>query len=463
MGERLYEFWDRYAECFQTTTRDGSEYGLDYLSGLLRMTTERNFSNIGRSSGEGPQNIQHFMTPSPWEAGEVLRQVREEIAQTAAWASGGVLILDESAEEKASGQTVGASRQHNGRLGKVEMSQVGTFLAYANDGIWTWIDGELFLPQSWFGPGTAKERARLGVPPGRRFATKIELGWQMIQRVQAEGLSFELVCCDTLYGRSTWLRRHLDGAGLTFMADVPADTRVYLTPPVVGLPPPKPGQAGRGCRRPRVLSPDPPMEVRAVAARPDTGWQPVAVRATERGVLNDEFAARRIWTTHQGEEPVQEWLVMRRDGEGKIHSALSNASTDTGLERLAWGKCQRHFIECSNREAKSEVGWDELRAQKYPAWEHHLALTILATWFIAQTKWDWRQQHQRDPALLQELKVDQLPPLSTANIRELLRAVMPLPQLSVHRATQLVVEHLVNRTRSRKSRMNTMDHKRSPP
>jgi hypothetical protein len=154
---------------------------------------------------------------------------------------------------------------------------------------------------------------------------------------------------------------------------------------------------------------------------------------------------------------------MRRDGEGKIHSALSNASTDTGLERLAWGKCQRHFIECSNREAKSEVGWDELRARKYPAWEHHLALTILATWFIAQTKWDWRQQHQRDPALLQELKVDQLPPLSTANIRELLRAVMPLPQLSVHRATQLVVEHLVNRTRSRKSRMNTMDHKRSPP
>lgn len=44
----------------------------------------------------------------------------------------------------------------------------------------------------------------------------------------------------------------------------------------------------------------------------------------------------------------------------------------------------------------SEIGWDELQVQKRQAWEHHLALTILPTWFIAQTKYDWANTHARD-------------------------------------------------------------------
>ena len=70
LGDRLYEHWERYAECFETTTRDTSHYALDFLSGLLRMENERNFTNIARTAGQSPQNIQHFMTNSPWSAQE---------------------------------------------------------------------------------------------------------------------------------------------------------------------------------------------------------------------------------------------------------------------------------------------------------------------------------------------------------------------------------------------------------
>ena len=35
LGQRLYEFWERYAECFETTTRDTSHYAWDFLSGTL--------------------------------------------------------------------------------------------------------------------------------------------------------------------------------------------------------------------------------------------------------------------------------------------------------------------------------------------------------------------------------------------------------------------------------------------
>jgi hypothetical protein len=59
------------------------------------------------------------------------------------------------------------------------------------------------------------------------------------------------------------------------------------------------------------------------------------VGAIERGYLNDEFSARRVWTTHNGDEPIEEWLVMRRDAEGKLHYALSNEVASAELERLA--------------------------------------------------------------------------------------------------------------------------------
>jgi SRSO17 transposase len=74
------------------------------------------------------------------------------------------------------------------------------------------------------------------VPDGREFQTKLELGWQMIQRVHAEGFPFAAIACDCHYGRSAWLRDQMVAAGLEYYADVPADTKVYLQPPVIGIP-----------------------------------------------------------------------------------------------------------------------------------------------------------------------------------------------------------------------------------
>ena len=80
-------------------------------------------------------------------------------------------------------------------------------------------------------------------------------------------------------------------------------------------------------------------------------------------------------------------------------------------------------------------------------------MTILAAWFIAETRLDWMKRFAQDPALLAKYEVEVLPQLSVGNVRELLRAAMPLPQLSPQEAAQLVTTHLVNRTRSRKSRL----------
>jgi SRSO17 transposase len=114
--------------------------------------------------------------------------------------------------------------------------------------------------------------------------------------------------------------------------------------------------------------------VRQVAQREDTLWHRVRVRHTERGVLEDAFAARPVWTTYTNEKgqaavgpPVREWLVLRVREDGKRSYALSNAPADASLERLAWLKCHRYFVERTTEDAKSELGWDDLAAQKYRA------------------------------------------------------------------------------------------------
>jgi hypothetical protein len=53
------------------------------------------------------------------------------------------------------------------------------------------------------------------------------------------------------------------------------------------------------------------------------------------------------------------------------------------------------------------------------------------------------------------MAVEVLPALSTANVRELLKAVLPLPQLTPEQATQRVITHLVNRARSTSSRLKS--------
>lgn len=195
----------------------------------------------------------------------------------------------------------------------------------------------------------ARERKRVGVPEERRFATKIELGWQMIQRVQAQGLPFEAVRCDDLYGRSGWFRHTLDQAGILYMAEVPEDTQIYLTKPDFGVPPPTPGQVGRYPTRPKILSEEQPIEARQLIASPDTDtrFRRYKVRHTERGVLTDRFAMRRIWIMRDG-ELAEEWLVIRHEDDRRYTYALSNASPKTPLKYLAWLKCVRHFVERSN-------------------------------------------------------------------------------------------------------------------
>ena len=84
----------------------------------MTMESDRNFAGIANSMEDSDgQALQHFMSNSPWSGQGVYEQIRDEIKGKPELHQGSVLILDEYADEKAGGESAGALRQYNGRMG----------------------------------------------------------------------------------------------------------------------------------------------------------------------------------------------------------------------------------------------------------------------------------------------------------------------------------------------------------
>jgi len=447
LGNRLQRFWRYYGQWTRTRTRDTSAYGSDYVSGLLRIQGNRTMANIAREAQVAEQNMQHFMSYSPWSGPALIEQVQQGIVERPEL-QGGILILDESADEKSGDSSAGAGRQHNGRMGKVDESQVGVYLAYAKQQHWTLWDGCLFIPEKWFSAEATQRRAKAEIPSERIFQTKVELGWQMIERAKATGLTFEAVAFDSLYGRSHWLRERCAHASLEYYADIPNNYPLYRKAPVLEF---EQGKRGKPLQKFQIVG-QVALHAAEFARLPQTVWEKLTLRPTERGQMQVEFARYRVWTVSRTGTVREETLLLKREGP-TIRYSLTNAPSSTDLATLAYRKCQRYFVERSLQDAKSELGMADFQALKYRAWEHHLALTLVASWFIAETRLDWAEEFPPDAHLLRDYATDTLPRLSMSNVCELLRAVLPLRQLSAQQAAALVIQHLDNRTRSRRARL----------
>jgi SRSO17 transposase len=436
-------FWRYFAQFTRTRTRDTSAYGLAYLSGLLRMKSERNITRIAHESQLDPQKMPHFISHSPWDSAVLIEKLHAEIVSRPEWC-GGMLILDESGDEKSGDTSAGTARQHNGRLGKVDQTQVGVYLAYTCAAQWLLWDGTLFIPERWFGADYAARRRKVGIPTERCFQTKIELGWQLIAQGQRRGLAFAGVAFDSLYGRSHWLRQQCDQSGIEYYADVPVDYPVYTQAPQVLF---EIGKRGQPTAQFEVVG----QMQRVSDLASQQRWQALTVRPTDRGPLQAAFARCPVWTVDAAGQGWAETLLLKRESQS-IRYSLTNAPAESSLLTLAYRRCQRYFVERSLQAAKSELGLAEFQAQfGFRAWGHHLALTLLASWFITLLRLNWREQTPLDAGLAEDYGTTYVATLSMANVRELLRVALPLRQLDKRAAVCLILGQLVNRTRSRRS------------
>jgi hypothetical protein len=92
------------------------------------------------------------------------------------------------------------------------------------------VDAELFVPEACFAKDQADQRERVGLPKERTFATKIQLGCKRIPRGRRDGLSFEVLACDALYGEASWFRAAMPREGILSLADVALTTHLAPHP-----------------------------------------------------------------------------------------------------------------------------------------------------------------------------------------------------------------------------------------
>ena len=326
------------------------------------------------------QALHHLLTEAgvDWDglSGEVARQADALLGDEQA-----ALILDESAFAKKGTASAGVARMWNGRLGKVDNSQVGVFSALCRDQRVTLLDTRLYLPKDWVEDAERCRRAHIP-EEARQLRSKCELALELVDSARQHGVRFGYVAVDGGYGKDPAFLRGLETRSLCFLADVHKHQRIWLDDPA----PYRPATTSRG-RPASIRRTDRPALTVAewAAQQPVSAWKRIKLRQGEKGTLKAEYLHARVWAWDRKEETARHWhLLVRREcgADTPSHFVFSNADASTSISRLARMHGCRFFIEHAFREAKSELAMADYQVRRWDAWHRHMALVMRSKHYI---------------------------------------------------------------------------------
>jgi hypothetical protein len=182
---------------------------------------------------------------------------------------------------------------------------------------------------------------------------------------------------------------------------------------------PLPAYRGRG-RRPKA----PWQSVRVWRqSLGSAGWTHLTVRDGEKGPVEIEMITRRVQTRLERKRTgPDEWLVVTRRPLADDRTVEPRASRDamdhdtrycyryyltptcvskSELEKPLLAELARVIkagvcIEASFKRGKGEAGMDEYQVRTWEGWHHHMALTLIAVWFLIS---ETHRGQQLTPAL----------------------------------------------------------------
>ena len=125
-----------------------------------------------------------------------------------------------------------------------------------------------------------------------------------------------------------------------------------------------------------------PIPVSEIAADPQLQWQTAVVAEGSQGPIIAQLCFMRVVEHRDGLPGKEVWLVMRRDTDGKLKYAFSNASADIAWEELARAVSMRWPIEQCFLEGKKHLGMDHYEHRSWPGWHRHMSYVILALLFL---------------------------------------------------------------------------------
>src|SRR3954462_1447449 len=327
--------------------------GRAYLQGLLSPVDRKNGWQLAEHAGDRtPDAVQDFLARMRWDADQVRDDLRSYVVAQLGDADA-VLVLDETGFIKKGTKSVGVQRQYSGTAGRIENCQIGVFLGYASRHGHALIDRALYLPEVWSNDPARRHAA--GVPADTIFATKPQLGRQMLISAFAADVPCRWVTGDSVYGADYALRRTIEKSGRGYVLAVTSRQRLGFKTVADWL-----------------------EEV------PRNGWQRLSAGEEAKGPRLYDWAYLPCDWLDAASGWRKGLLIRRTLAHPEVFTFyLTLAPEAAGLSDLVRVAGTRWTIEACFEAAKGEVGLDQYEVRSWTSWHRHITLAMLAHAYLA--------------------------------------------------------------------------------
>jgi SRSO17 transposase len=394
-----------------------------YVSALASDLPSRNGWSIAEHAGDRtPDRSQRLLSRACWDEAAAMSQVRKYAAaglDAAARRSRrrrmAVGALDETGQEKQGISTSGVKRQYMGCAGRVANGINTVHLSYVREktghaliGARQWIPAEDIAD-----PVKSLVTA---LPLDLPFRTKGQLGTDVLDDAYADGLTFDFVCGDEVYGSCTELREFLEDRGQAYVLRVASSFTLALAPGTT-------------------------MTCKDAVKKLLKGKKAWEVRSAGQGSKGDRWYA---WAWIGTASPRHSLLVRRhlKTGELAFHYCYVPEGQLASKARLIRAAGLRWPVEESFEFGKGCFGLDQCQARLYTAILRHVVLVMAALAVCAVTAAQLRDRTgtqapppagpddrpPADPGLI---------PLTVREVKRLLTAALSRPESPGHAARWL--------------------------
>ena len=380
---------------FRTQTHHHPELALQYAKGLFQAQKANIERMCERVSDSQYHQIQHFISESPWQWRPAFDSVANGISKAMEGVGKVGLLIDESSHLKKGIKSVGVARQYCGTIGKVDNGQVAVYGGLSTQNYYGLIDAALYLPSEWTEDAARCKKA--GIPQEfRAYKTKPELAVDIVKRQKENGVKFDFVGADGLYGNAPHFLNSLDKMGLLFVVEIHSNERVYEQAPVISIPE---ATSIKG-RKPSAYKCDTQsVEVKnLIDSIPAQSWESIDIRQGTKGMLRCQAHVQKVYTWEKGAANSCERLLVIRKTETansvEIKYAFSNASEGQySTTELVQMQSQRYYVERSFQDAKQEMGMSQYQVRGWLAWHLHFALVLLSMEFVLTEKMLFKNEY----------------------------------------------------------------------
>ena len=356
------ELLDQLRSCFVRTHT--WQHAGRYLSALVSPISKRNGWSIAEHAGDRtPDRTQRLLNRAVWDTSAAMSRVRRFVTAGLGAAAGrarrrGLVIaaLDETGQQKHGVATCGVKRQYMGCAGRVANGINTVHLSYVRQRTGhALIGARQWIPAEHISDPLAS--AGMGLPADLEFRTKGELAIDLCTDAYADGVVFDFVCGDEVYGGCTQLREFFEQQGQAYVLRVASTFMLTLA-----------GDRMTGAQAvTRLID--------------DRRWEVLSAGAGSKG------SRWYAWAWIATASPRHHLLVRRhlRSGELAFHYCYVPAGQLVTMTRLIRAAGLRWPVEEDFQFSKDTFGLDECQARRYTAIARHTVLVMAALAVCAVT------------------------------------------------------------------------------